>query len=282
MTPALDMLLREDITLWIITGIFSLLIGSFLNVVIARIPRQIIWSEAEKSARGEKPPGIVWPGSHCPGCKHPLSWFENVPILSFFLLGGRCRHCHISISVRYPMIEVFCATLSVVVVMKLGVQWLTLAALVFTWFLIALAFIDLEHFLLPDKLTIPLIFVGLLTSALGGFTDLTSSLIGVIAGYLSLWIVYQIFRLLTGKEGFGFGDFKMLAAIGSFIGWQLLPTAVLLSAGTGAVAGTIMILLQRHQRGQLVPFGPYLAGGGWLTLLWGPELNEWFYSIIAL
>ena len=213
MTPALDMLLREDITLWIITGIFSLLIGSFLNVVIARIPRQIIWSEAEKSARGEKPPGIVWPGSHCPGCKHPLSWFENVPILSFFLLGGRCRHCHTSISVRYPMIEVFCATLSVVVVMKLGVQWLTLAALVFTWFLIALAFIDLEHFLLPDKLTIPLIFVGLLTSALGGFTDLTSSLIGVIAGYLSLWIVYQIFRLLTGKEGFGFGDFKMLAEL---------------------------------------------------------------------
>jgi leader peptidase (prepilin peptidase)/N-methyltransferase len=166
--------------------------------------------------------------------------------------------------------------------MKLGVQWLTLVALVFTWFLIALAFIDLEYFLLPDKLTIPLIFLGLITSALGGFTDLTSSIFGTIAGYLSLWTVYQTYRLLTGREGFGFGDFKMLAAIGGFIGWQLLPAAVLLSAGTGAIVGTIMILLQRHQRGQLVPFGPYLAGGGWLTLLWGQQLNEWFYSIITL
>jgi len=259
--------------LYLITVVVALVVGSFLNVVIVRLPRQLQWQWHGKQAGLAKPPGIAGPASQCPSCGQPIRWRDNVPLASFFILKGRCRSCEAAIPVRYPLVEALCAVLSWGVVAVMGVQWPTLAALVLTWFLIALAFIDLEHFLLPDRLTLPLLAVGLGVNATNTFTDLISALVGAAAGYGVLWIVFHGFRILTGKEGMGQGDFKLLAALGAWLGWQLLDLVILLSAGTGAIIGLTMLILQRQQRGQQIPFGPYLAGGGWLALLWGEELR---------
>ena len=281
MGAELALMLEQDFILSIVTVVFSLLIGSFLNVVIVRLPRKMHW-QWEKDGQGAAPPGIAWPPSHCPSCEHTLSWWENLPLLSYLLLHGRCRACGAGISLRYPLVEALTALLSLVVVVTMGPQWLTIAALVLTWALIALAFIDLEHFLLPDRITLPLLAVGLLVNAIGGFTDPLSALIGAVSGYGILWAVYHAHRALTGREGFGYGDFKLLGALGAFLGWQLLPLVILLSAGVGAIIGIALILLRRHQRSEPLPFGPYLAGAGWLALLWGEKWNTLYLNLTGL
>ena len=275
-------MLERDLILSIITVVFSLLIGSFLNVVIVRLPRKMHWQWEKDEQGAAPPPGIAWPPSHCPSCEHALSWWENLPLLSYLLLHGRCRACGAGISLRYPLVEALTALLSLVVVLILGPQWSTVAALVLTWALIALAFIDLEHFLLPDRITLPLLAVGLLVNAIGGFTDPLSALIGAVSGYGILWAVYHAHRALTGREGFGYGDFKLLGALGAWLGWQLLPLVILLSAGVGAIIGIALILLRRHQRSEPLPFGPYLAGAGWLALLWGEKWNTLYLNLTGL
>ena len=280
MNEALDLLFGEGWLLWLTVLVFSLAIGSFLNVVIHRVPRQLLWAWDASDNRGPKPPGVAWPGSHCPSCEHSLSWRDNLPILSYALLRGRCRYCAQSISPRYPSTEALCAALSLAVFAQFGLSLMTVTALFFTWFLLVLAFVDLEHFLLPDRFTMPLMAMGLVVNAYGGFIDLNSAMIGAAAGYLSLWLIFHAFRLLTGKEGLGYGDFKLLAAIGAWVGWQLLPMVVLLSAGTGAIIGITMLITGRHKKGQPLPFGPYLAGGGWLGLLYGEDLQRLYFSMI--
>ena len=280
MNEALDLLFDHGWVLRLTVLIFSLAIGSFLNVVIHRVPRQLLWAWDSSDNRGPKPAGVAWPGSHCPSCEHPLSWRDNLPILSYALLRGRCRYCAQSISPRYPSTEALCAALSLAVFAHFGLSLMTVTALFFTWFLLVLAFVDLEHFLLPDRFTMPLMAMGLVVNAYGGFIDLNSAMIGAAAGYLSLWLIFHAFRLLTGKEGLGYGDFKLLAAIGAWVGWQLLPMVVLLSAGTGAIIGITMLITGRHKKGQPLPFGPYLAGGGWLGLLYGEDLQRLYFSMI--
>ena len=275
-------MLERDSILSIITVVFSLLIGSFLNVVIVRLPRQMHWQWEKDEQGAAPPPGIAWPPSHCPSCEHALSWWENLPLLSYLLLRGRCRACKAGISLRYPLVEALTALLSLVVVLILGPQWSTVAALVLTWALIALAFIDLEHFLLPDRITLPLLAMGLLVNTIGGFTDPLSALIGAVSGYGLLWAVYHAYRALTGREGFGYGDFKLLGALGAWLGWQLLPLIILLSAGVGASIGITLILIRRHQRSEPLPFGPFLAGAGWLALLWGQKWNTIYLNIAGL
>jgi len=278
----LALMLEQDFILSIVTVVFSLLIGSFLNVVIVRLPRKMHWQWEKDEQGAAPPPGIAWPPSHCPSCEHALSWWENLPLLSYLLLHGRCRACGAGISLRYPLVEALTALLSLVVVLILGPQWSTVAALVLTWALIALAFIDLEHFLLPDRITLPLLTVGLLVNTIGGFTDPLSALIGAVSGYGLLWAVYHAYRALTGREGFGYGDFKLLGALGAWLGWQLLPLIILLSAGVGAAIGITLILIRRHQRSEPLPFGPFLAGAGWLALLWGQKWNTIYLNIAGL
>ncbi|MBT5227717.1 MAG: prepilin peptidase [Proteobacteria bacterium] len=258
------------------------MVGSFLNVVIARVPQQLQWQWRGKLEGLPKPAGVAGPVSRCPSCQQPIRWRDNLPLISFLILKGRCRSCNTAISGRYPLVEALCAGLSLVVVIVMGAQWTTLAALIFTWGLIALTFIDLEHFLLPDRLTLPLLAIGLGVNAVNTFTDLISALVGAIAGYGSFWIVFHGFRIVTGKEGMGHGDFKLLAALGAWMGWQMLPLIILLSAGTGAIIGITMLILQQHQRGQQVPFGPYLAGAGWLALLWGVDFNHYYLKVTGL
>jgi leader peptidase (prepilin peptidase)/N-methyltransferase len=209
----LALMLEQDFILSIVTVVFSLLIGSFLNVVIVRLPRQIHWQWEKDGQGAAPPPGIAWPPSHCPSCEHALSWWENLPLLSYLLLRGRCRACGTGISLRYPLVEALTALLSLVVVVTMGPQWLTIAALMLTWALIALAFIDLEHFLLPDRITLPLLAAGLLVNAIGGFTDPLSAVIGAVSGYGLLWAVYHAYRALTGREGFGSWRLPGLATV---------------------------------------------------------------------
>ena len=235
-----------------ITLLGSLAIGSFLNVVIARLPARLQgqWDAVPDDSSGQVPPGISRPRSHCPACGHTLPWRENIPLVSYAMLRGQCSACGVAISLRYPLVEALTAVASVIVTWKLGLEWQTLAALLLTWTLIALAFIDLEHLLLPDRLTLPLLSAGLLVNAAAGFTDLQSALVGAVAGYGVLWAVYHGYRLLTGREGFGYGDFKLLAALGAWLGWQLLPLIVLLAAVVGTLIGTLLILARRHQSHQ--------------------------------
>ena len=276
------MLLGDESWLYVITIVIGLMVGSFLNVVIARVPQQLQWQWRGKLEGLPKPAGVAGPVSRCPSCQQPIRWRDNLPLISFLILKGRCRSCNTAISGRYPLVEALCAGLSLVVVIVMGAQWTTLAALIFTWGLIALTFIDLEHFLLPDRLTLPLLAIGLGVNAVNTFTDLISALVGAIAGYGSFWIVFHGFRIVTGKEGMGHGDFKLLAALGAWMGWQMLPLIILLSAGTGAIIGITMLILQQHQRGQQVPFGPYLAGAGWLALLWGVDFNHYYLKVTGL
>lgn len=209
-----------------------------------------------------------------------ISAIENIPVVSYLFLRGKCRSCKTHISIRYPLIELFTAIASIIVAYRFGVTAQTLAALLFTWTLIALTFIDIDTQLLPDNLTLPLMWMGLLVSLFGLFTDLQSSLTGAIAGYLILWIVYQAFRILTGKEGMGFGDFKLLAALGAWLGWEYLPQVILVSSIVGTIFGILMILTGKTGMKNKIPFGPYLALAGWIALIWGEQLNHFYYSLL--
>ncbi|MBZ0068102.1 MAG: A24 family peptidase [Thiobacillus sp.] len=261
--------------------LFSLLIGSFLNVVIHRLPKMMEaeWhvqcAELRGEAVAETPAYNLWlPRSACPQCGHQITALENIPLLSWLFLRGRCSACRTLISARYPLVELLVAMLSAAVAWKWDISMQTLGALLLVWMLVVLAFIDLDTTLLPDSLTLPLVWLGLLFNMNGFLVPLADAVIGAMAGYLILWSVYWLFKLATGKEGMGYGDFKLLAAIGAWLGWQMLPVTLLLSSVVGALVGIAMIVLVKHDRRVPIPFGPYLAGGGLVALFFGADLTQ--------
>ncbi len=278
----LELLAGSPALFVILTTLFGLMIGSFLNVVIYRLPlmMQREWRAQcaellDQAIPDDTPRLSLWgPRSQCPHCHHLIGATENIPLLSYIRQRGRCAHCGVAIGAQYPLVEAASGLLAGVVAWKFGFGWPVLAVLLFTWTLLAASVIDLHHQLLPDDLTLPLLWLGLLAALFGLGTDLRSAVIGAMAGYLSLWLVYQGFRLLTGKEGMGHGDFKLLAALGAWTGWQYLVTIVLLSSLVGAICGLALILLRGRARGAPLPFGPFLAAAGWIALLWGETINH--------
>lgn len=261
----------------------GLCVGSFLNVVIVRVPKmmEIEWQQQAAELRGEAAAegprfNLVTPRSHCPGCGHAIGALENIPLLSWLFLRGRCSSCGMRIPARYPLVEALTGVLSLAAVWQFGATAAGAGAMLLGFFLVALAFIDLDTQLLPDDLTLPLLWLGLLFNLFGVFAPLESAVVGAIAGYLVLWAVYWGFRLLTGKEGMGYGDFKLLAALGAWFGWQSLPAIILLSSVVGAAVGLSLMLFRRHGRDVPIPFGPYLAGAGLLALYFGAPLSRWF------
>jgi leader peptidase (prepilin peptidase) / N-methyltransferase len=308
MTPLIDLLASSPGFFISACLIFGLLIGSFLNVVIYRVPiilerqwreqclelaaedaRATTTEDASVSAASESAPppepfNLVVPRSTCPACKAPITALQNIPILSYLFLKGRCASCGIRISPRYPAIEALTGLLSAAVAWKFGFGWPALAALTLTWFLIALTFIDVDHQLLPDSLTLPLLWIGLLLSLWASDStapipvEPAASITGAIAGYLSLWSVYHLFRLTTGKEGMGYGDFKLFAALGAWLGWKMLFPVILIAAGCGAVVGIAIHVLRGHKSSMPFAFGPFLAAAGWLTLMFGRELLTRYFG----
>lgn len=279
--------------------IISMMIGSFLNVVIYRLPIMMerSWKadfhahfdtdtalENTSSSTPTEPANfnLVKPDSTCPSCQHKIRAWENIPVLSWLLLKGKCSQCHTAISVRYPLVELGTALCSVWIAWHFGYSWSALAAVVLTWGLVALIFIDIDTMLLPDQLTLPLLWMGLLFSIINPDVTTTDSIIGATAGYLSLWSVYWSFKLLTGKEGMGYGDFKLLAALGAWLGWQYLPIVILMSSLVGAVIGVTVLTIQGKDKGQAIPFGPYLAIAGWLTLLYGDWISAYYWQWVGI
>jgi len=261
---------------------FGLLVGSFLNVVILRVPPLLEhdWRcQCQelleiKGAEEVRPPGIVMARSHCPKCGHGIRPWENIPLLSYLMLAGKCAACKAPISIRYPLVELITAVLFVVTIWHFGPNLQGLTALLLTALLIAMAGIDIDHQLLPDNMTLPLMWAGILASFWSIHTDLASSVTGAIAGYLALWSIYHLFRLLTGKEGMGYGDFKLLAALGAWMGWQMLPLIILLSSVVGAIVGLTLMGLGKMNRDKPMPFGPFIAGAGWIALIWGESIID--------
>ena len=274
--------------------LLGLIVGSFLNVVILRLPKrmQAELGEACADLRGEdtEPLPSRWfgldylitPASSCPHCGHGIRAWENIPVFSYLLLRGRCSNCKASIGIRYPVVELLTGLLSLFVVLHFGATPTAVVALILVWTLTALTVIDLDEQLLPDQLTLPLLWLGLLVNIGGMFTDLTSAVIGAAAGYLSLWFVFQVFRLLTGREGMGYGDFKLIAVFGAFLGWQMLPLVVLLSSFIGAIVGVGMIVFLGRDRQIPIPFGPYIAVAGLVALLWGEQINRGYLQLAGL
>ncbi len=271
--------------------LFGLLVGSFLNVVIFRFPKLLKhqwtvqsreWLELEPLDESETPPGIVKPASHCGNCGATVRAWQNIPIISFLLLGGKCGSCKSPIGWRYPLVELLTGILSAVVVFKFGWGLESLFGLILTWVLVALTFIDFDHKLLPDDIVLPTLWLGLGLSLVPVFTDVRSSLIGAIAGYLVFWIVFQLFLRLTGKEGMGFGDFKLMSLLGAWLGWQYLPQIVLLSTLIGSIFGILIMLKQRSGGDTAIPFGPYIALAGWVAMMWGPEINAAYIAYTGL
>ena len=272
--------------------VLGLAVGSFLNVVIYRLPVMLdcAWREQCRELSGEaasatlpaaapEPFNLAVPRSACPACQAPISALQNIPLISWLMLRGRCAHCGRPISVRYPLVEALSGVLCAAVAWKFGFGWPALAALVLTGFLIALTFIDVDHQLLPDGLTLPLLWLGLLVSLWGPQpgaaalpVDARSSLIGAMAGYVSLWSVYHLFRLITGKEGMGYGDFKLFAALGAWLGWQMLLPIILFASAVGAITGIAMLTVRKQHRSTPIAFGPFLAASGWLMLLFGQRI----------
>lgn len=275
--------LQQNQPLFLITiAIFGLAIGSFLNVVIYRLPVMLEreWKQQchELLDLGEpetenQPFNLARPSSRCQHCDHSIAFWENIPVISYIFLRGRCSACGAHISLRYPIIELVAGLISITVAWHFGVSWQTAAALPLTWALIALCMIDYDHKLLPDNIVLPFIWLGLWVNLNGIFTDLSSAVIGAIAGYLSLWCIFQLFKLITGKEGMGYGDFKLLALLGAWLGWQYLLLIVLLSSLVGAIAGISLVIILGRDRTIPIPFGPYLATAGLISLFWGAEIN---------
>ncbi len=278
--------------LLILALLIGLSIGSFLNVVIHRLPimmekrwhnecANLIATETTGTTQEQATYNLLVPRSRCPGCDAQITPLQNIPVISWLFLRGRCANCQARISIQYPAIEIVTAILSVVVIWHFGVTAQSIAALVFTWTLIALSAIDFKTTLLPDDLTLPLLWLGLLCNTLGLFTDLNSAVIGAVLGYLVLWLVYHAFRLITGKEGMGYGDFKLLAALGAWLGWQQLPLVILLSSLLGAIVGIGLIIVRGRDKNIPIPFGPYLAGAGWIALLWGEQIMHYYLQLSA-
>jgi leader peptidase (prepilin peptidase)/N-methyltransferase len=263
-------------------------VGSFLNVVIHRLPKMLErqWRAELAGLNGQEQPAgeaaynLAVPRSQCPACGHRIRALENIPLLSYLVLRGKCSACGVRISARYPLIEALTATVSGYVAWRFGLAWVTAAALVFAWAMIALSFIDLDTFYLPDDITLPLVWLGLLVNLGGAFVDLQSAVIGAVVGYLSLWSVYWAFKLATGKEGMGYGDFKLLAAIGAWLGWKMLPVVILLSSFVGAAVGISLMVFAQHGRNVPIPFGPYLALSGLIAMFWGNALIQYYMQAL--
>ena len=282
---------------WFFIGtaiVFGLMVGSFLNVVIHRLPIMMerdwkaqcleflgdkILVKHVESTGGDIKYNLVVPRSACPSCEHRITALENIPVLSYLFLGGKCSACKTKISIRYPLVEALTGILTGFLAWRFGVTWMAAFAIIYLWALIALTFIDADTTLLPDDITLPLLWLGLLVNMGGVFVDISSATLGAMGGYLVLWSVYWAFKLLTGKEGMGYGDFKLLAAIGAWLGWQMLPLVILLSAAVGTVVGIAGIVLKGRDKGAKLPFGPYLAAAGFIALLWGRQLNAWYLGI---
>ncbi|MBK8814485.1 MAG: prepilin peptidase [Methylococcaceae bacterium] len=275
-----------------IVTLVGLLVGSFLNVVIYRLPvmMQRNWQQeckdylglADEHRTDAEPFNLVFPLSRCPSCSAAIKPYQNIPVVSYIFLQGKCANCAHPIALRYPLIEAFTALTSFMVAWHFGYSLQTLFALLLTWSLIALSFIDIDHQLLPDTITLPVLWIGLLLSIFGLFTQSHDSIIGAIAGYLLLWTVYKVFKCLTGKEGMGYGDFKLLALFGAWLGWQSLPLIIFLSSLVGSIIGISLILFSRHDRNKPIPFGPYLAAAGWIALLWGNTINQFYFNLMGL
>ncbi|MCR4332239.1 MAG: A24 family peptidase [Sulfuricaulis sp.] len=273
-------------------GLFGLAIGSFLNVVVHRLPvmlernwqnqcRELLNPNQLPTDASERFDLIV-PRSRCPHCGHAITALENIPVLSFLWLRGKCSACHKPISWRYPLVEFLTGSLSVLVAWQFGFSLTALAGLALTWSLIALSFIDVDRQLLPDNLTLPLLWAGLLFNIFAVFVPLSSAVIGAAAGYISLWLVYQLFKLTTGKEGMGYGDFKLFAVLGAWLGWQSLPLIILLASLVGAVVGISFIVFFGHDRRMPIPFGPFLCAAGWIALLWGEPLTRLYLQFARI
>ncbi len=270
--------------------IFGLLVGSFLNVVIYRIPIMLerSWKRdccellGQENPEESKPFNLIVPNSTCPHCGHGIKPWENIPIISYLFLKGACSQCKQRISIRYPIIELITGLLSALLATQITVGYPLLAALLFTWTLIALTVIDIDHQLLPDSLTLPLMWAGLLVNLSGTFAALNDAVIGAAAGYLVLWSVFWLFKAVTGKEGMGYGDFKLLAALGAWMGWQALPLIVILSSLVGAVIGMVGIIIMGRDKNIPIPFGPYLAIAGWIAFLWGDKITQAYLQFAGL
>ena len=277
----LDVLASNTLAFVLCALVLGLLVGSFLNVVIYRLPIMMHrdWrAQAREFLELPVEPtttfNLILPNSHCPQCDHEIRPWENIPLVSWLALRGKCSSCRAPISRRYPLVELLCGVLSGYVAWHFGFSWHFGAVLLLTWGLLAMSMIDVDHQLLPDSLVLPLLWLGLIANHFGLFAPLPDAVWGAVAGYLSLWSVYWLFKLVTGKEGMGYGDFKLLAMLGAWGGWQVLPLTILLSSVVGAVLGTIMLRMQKADSGTTIPFGPYLAIAGWVALLWGDQITS--------
>lgn len=269
-----------------VAALFGLIVGSFLNVVIHRLPKMLErrWRSECAELTGTPSPtaeryDLVKPRSACPQCGHMISAMENVPLASYIALRGKCSHCGAKISLRYPVVEALSGAFAGYIAWRYGLGAAALGAALFAWAMIALAFIDLDTFYLPDSITLPLLWAGLLFNAGGAFTDLHSAVIGAAAGYVALWTVFWAFKFATGKEGMGYGDFKLLAAIGAWLGWKMLPLTILASSLVGAVVGIGLIVFAKHAREKPIPFGPYLAVAGLIAMFWGERINKYYLDL---
>lgn len=268
----------------------GLVVGSFMNVVIYRLPLMMesgwrhecaLLLEVEPEVASETL-NLATPNSHCPHCKAPVKPWQNIPLLSYVALRGKCAHCHAGISLRYPIVELVTGLVSLFLAIQLGATAAMVGAVLFTWALITLTLIDFDHQLLPDNITLPLLWAGLLFNVGGTYVPLQDAVIGAVAGYLSLWSVYWLFKLLTGKEGMGYGDFKLLAALGAWLGWQALPMIILLSSLVGAIVGIALMVVKGRGKEVPIPFGPYLAMAGWLAMIWGERITEGYLQATGL
>lgn len=266
----------------IFAALLGLLLGSFFNVVIVRLPRmmELQWQldcGQPKPPQG-KPYNLAWPGSHCPACKTPIKAYDNIPLLSYLFLRGRCRHCQARIHWQYPAVELISALVPVLCILQFGPTPLAAAYSLLLWGLLILSAIDLRHLLLPDQLSYPLLWFGLLASVSVLPVEPVDAIYGAAAGYLSLWLVYWVFKLLTGKEGLGYGDFKLLAVLGAWFGWAMLPLIILSASFAGALIGIVLLAVQRHQRGSPLPFAPFLAMGAVIALIFGDAIYGWYWQ----
>ena len=277
---------------FICIGLLSLSVGSFLNVVVYRLPKMLEreWYGECREFLAEEVCDIPVkhlpemtlskPDSTCPKCDHKIRFYENIPVLSWLVLRGKCSQCDNAISKRYPLVELITCGLGLVIAGVYGVSTFTVFMLILTWGLVALTLIDLDHMLLPDQIVMPLLWLGLLFNINGGFVPLNEAIIGAVVGYTSLYSIFWLFKLVTGKDGMGYGDFKLFALFGAWIGWQLLPLLILMASGVAAVVGISLIVFKGHKREQAIPFGPYLAVAGWITMVWGEGIWAWYLSTI--
>ena len=277
----MSVLTDVPVLVYLVFGLVGLLVGSFINVLVYRLPI-MLQRDWQKQARAvlnmpEAPVtpafNVLIPNSRCPHCQHEIKPWENIPVVSWLFLRGKCSSCKQPISIRYPAVELLCALLTLVIAWQFGATWQGLAMVFLTWGLLAMSLIDCDHQLLPDVLVLPLLWLGLLLNSQDVFTSLSDAVWGATAGYLTLWSVFWLFKLVTAKEGMGYGDFKLLAMIGAWGGWQVLPLTILLSSVVGAVLGSIMLRMKRAESGTTIPFGPYLAIAGWIALIWGEQIT---------